>query len=507
MKVLKATCCTKLRTHDFSSKSYIYIYIIIRALVLVVSALIGTLLFSPSTSPLYSGYGYDSAMFQTIGKYWAQGYLPYVDFFDHKGPIIFFINAIGYAIGGRNGVFSIQVAVLTLCEYLAYKLLRTKLKRSLSFALAVLMPVLLSAVWMGGNTTEEYILPLLFASYYKMLLWSEHAQKGRFEHSCGAAFLYGVTFSFATLTRITNAIGICVGIAFISVVLIVKGFWKNILKNALSFILGFFMLTTPFCVYFYLHDAHYDMWYGTIFYNIVYAGTYKDAIPSSFMYFLRYIRRCFFGFALIFASLWSLIFRRDGRIFSLLWFISSFSFVAFLYTQNDYDHYAICLLPMYYLAICEMHSIDMKKTVEKLTKIFCCLMCVFVFASCMYKIYNSFIVNHPTFDYEYYGDECESLIALLPEDGRESFVAIDCPRSIYLEYDLCPALRFFTLQTWMGSNNVEFLDMFCKELDESNVRWILYMDVDKPRIPELISKKYELVGVSKYGVFKLYTLK
>ena len=69
-------------------------------LLFVASAFAGALVFSPSTSPLYSDWGYDSAMFQTIGKYWAQGHLPYVELFDHKGPIIFFINALGYALGG-----------------------------------------------------------------------------------------------------------------------------------------------------------------------------------------------------------------------------------------------------------------------------------------------------------------------------------------------------------------------------------------------------------------------
>lgn len=45
---------------------------------------------STSTSPLYNiPYAGDTAMFQTIGKYWAEGSLPYVDLWDSKGPLIF----------------------------------------------------------------------------------------------------------------------------------------------------------------------------------------------------------------------------------------------------------------------------------------------------------------------------------------------------------------------------------------------------------------------------------
>ena len=70
--------------------------------------------FSYSTSFLWPGYcGYDSAIFQTIGKYWAQGSVPYRDLFDHKGPLIFFIDMLGYWLHGRAG----DLAAAELGEY------------------------------------------------------------------------------------------------------------------------------------------------------------------------------------------------------------------------------------------------------------------------------------------------------------------------------------------------------------------------------------------------------
>jgi len=38
-------------------------------------------------------------MFQIIGKAWTEGITPYVGVFDHKGPFIFFVNALGYLMG------------------------------------------------------------------------------------------------------------------------------------------------------------------------------------------------------------------------------------------------------------------------------------------------------------------------------------------------------------------------------------------------------------------------
>lgn len=477
------------------------------AVLFILSALAGALLFSPSTSPLYTDWGYDSAMFQTIGKYWAQGHLPYVELFDHKGPIIFFINAVGYALGGRGGVFAIQVLCFALSEYFAFRMLSVRLGRRWSLAFALALPLVLSAVWNEGNTTEEYILPLLFASYYQLLLWAESAKSGEYEHKSGAALLYGLSFAFALLTRVTNAIGICVAVAFIVVTLAVKGHWKNLLKNAVFFIVGTALLLVPFCLYFYCHGALYDMWYGTLIYNFSYAGSHMDALAFSLVDFLLYVRRYIFGFALLFASAWGLLFKKQGRIGDALWFLTALVSLAFLYTQNAYDHYAICLLPMLPLAVFSMTGEDMRPALQKSSRLLCAALCLLVLASSLYKTYKAFVTEQPAQAYEYYGDEYDTLLALLPDEGRESFIAIDCPRRIYLKNDLRPDFRFFTLQTWMGLNSGEMQDMLCEELLESKVQWLLLMDMGQPRLPELIRENYELIAESEKGVYELYRLK
>lgn len=60
---------------------------------------------SPYTTPLNPYYGYDSAVFMVLGKGVAAGKLPYLDLYDNKGPMIFYINALGYLLGGPDGGF------------------------------------------------------------------------------------------------------------------------------------------------------------------------------------------------------------------------------------------------------------------------------------------------------------------------------------------------------------------------------------------------------------------
>lgn len=86
-------------------------------IILLICSIIFVTCFSYCTSPLYKYYyGGDSAQFLTIGKLWYDGKVPFIDVFDHKGPLIFFIDMLGYYIGGgqKFGIVIIQVIFIFL---------------------------------------------------------------------------------------------------------------------------------------------------------------------------------------------------------------------------------------------------------------------------------------------------------------------------------------------------------------------------------------------------------
>ena len=66
------------------------------------------LLFATVTSPLFDNlYGYDSAFFRFIGSSILKGKTPYVDIWDHKGPVLYFIQTIGALHGTQNRKISL----------------------------------------------------------------------------------------------------------------------------------------------------------------------------------------------------------------------------------------------------------------------------------------------------------------------------------------------------------------------------------------------------------------
>ena len=128
--------------------------------------------FSYSTSFLWPGYcGYDSAIFQTIGKYWAQGSVPYRDLFDHKGPLIFFIDMLGYWLHGRAGILVPQTVSLAATLFFLYKLGRVYLPRPGAVLAAGVALVYLARTFDEGNMTEEYALPFIAASLWLAAGW------------------------------------------------------------------------------------------------------------------------------------------------------------------------------------------------------------------------------------------------------------------------------------------------------------------------------------------------
>ena len=106
------------------------------------------------------------------------------------------------------------------------KIYRQEFDSKVSTLLLIIALVVLTFVYEGGNLTEEYALPLLTASFYCFIKWSNQVAAGITVHNPGWTFLYGVCFGFCLLTRVTNAVGLCVGIVVICAYLVINKQWK-----------------------------------------------------------------------------------------------------------------------------------------------------------------------------------------------------------------------------------------------------------------------------------------
>ena len=133
-------------------------------------AIIFLLLYSYTTSPLFIHEGMDSAVFKTMGLAILQGKIPYVDIFDHKGPILYFINALGqFLIPGRLGIFCLQVIGLSIVLIFLFKTANLFIGKFASFISVLITLFVYGGVIQEGNQCEEWMMIFFSISLYYVL--------------------------------------------------------------------------------------------------------------------------------------------------------------------------------------------------------------------------------------------------------------------------------------------------------------------------------------------------
>jgi hypothetical protein len=492
------------------------------SLLLLLSATIGTLVFSYTTSPLYDFYGRDSACFQTIGKYWLYGSIPYIDAFDQKGPLIFWIDMVGYAIfGTKIGVFFIQILFLVVSEVIAFKILYMVYSKRLSIILSMLMPILES--WMmllhsGGNVVEDYIMPFLFASYYCMLKWTNKIRNNdTFVHKSVYAFIYGLTFGIGLMTRLTSVFGVCIGIAFITIILIIHKEWKNLFCNIGLFLLGAALIIIPFVIYFAIKDAEYEMWYGTLLFNLDYTKSSASNFNfGSFSGSLEALSVSCYGEFLIVVSVYKIILSKKGQKTPLMiWLFISLGNTFLLYNLQSSLNYGMDLIPFAYISFYLLSNKGSEqksyknKIIKRIPYILNCCFISGLLLSCILWTYLRYPDKYGIFlsiskDNEKY----DNLLKLIPEEEKNDFNAYDCDIDIYLINNIIPKGPYIFFQEWQASFSENFSEYIYEAYDESNVKWIL---VDRSKyddliIDDILDEKYTLVDKCYDGEYELYRL-
>ncbi|MDR1441647.1 MAG: hypothetical protein LBJ02_04540 [Bifidobacteriaceae bacterium] len=138
--------------------------------------------------------GTDSGNFLYEGHRVLTGHTPYLDFFDHKGPLIFLINAAGDWLAGRVGVWLIEWICLGASAVICARALAPLVGRWAATAAGGWLIIACGAYLESGNLTEEYALPLgmaacaVFIRFARtgVLRWHGAAVLGL---TCGAALM------------------------------------------------------------------------------------------------------------------------------------------------------------------------------------------------------------------------------------------------------------------------------------------------------------------------------
>ena len=299
------------------------------------------LLYSFTTSPLFLNDGMDSAVFKTMGLAILKGKVPYVDIFDHKGPVLYFINALGqWMIPGRMGIFLLQVIGLSVALLYMFKTARLFVGNALSFIVVLFTLFVFGGIIQEGNQCEEWMMYFFTVALYYALHYIVNQSDS--PHPLKYSILYGLCFGMAFFIRPNDAVAMMGGLMTgIAIWLVYRKEYKSALLNALCFGAGFLLVAVPVVAYFAYHHAVGDLWYGLVGFNKGYSGGVLELFTSV-------IYRVKLSLALVFITLAVLAYNSGNkRILVLLIPILLFEYV--LMGTNGFPHYYIVLLPVFCL--------------------------------------------------------------------------------------------------------------------------------------------------------------
>lgn len=288
--------------------------------------------------------GTDTYVFQYGGISMLKGLVPYKDFFDHKGPIIYIINMLGILINNKIGIWIIELLCIIISIFYAKKTLDffSKNNKLKIFTIFVCFTFYINVIE-GGNLTEEYALPFLIISQYIFVKYLKNKTLKNLE-----ILFTGFCCGIVTFLRI-NMIGLWIGYIIIIIYeLLKKKEYKITIKYSVIFLFGFLLLIIPNIIYLYYNNALSYFWQDYILFNFKYTSVTFFEKFYSFKYFML------LGLVLETFLINIYIIKNDKKsrnflVANLINFI--INLISISLSGKTYLHYSIILLANFYIPL------------------------------------------------------------------------------------------------------------------------------------------------------------
>ena len=218
------------------------------SLVVSFSTLISLLPISPYFMPLTYR---DSGVFLYVGWRILSGEIPYKQIWDHKPPVIFYINALGlsFAPDSRWGVWIIEFMFLFIAFLIGFFILKKMFGILPAIFSLIITNLTLVYLIQGCNLTTEYTILFQFI-VFGILFFITPKKSSFFQW-----FMIGLVGGFAFFTKQT-AVGLWIAV-FLYLVIITKNksHTSTVIKNVIAFLSGGLLITLVIIIYFSINGA------------------------------------------------------------------------------------------------------------------------------------------------------------------------------------------------------------------------------------------------------------
>lgn len=476
------------------------------AVCFAVLACVFVLVMSPSTSFLYHHPEvHDSAIFQVTGQRWLKGDLPYVDFWDLKGPYVFAVNALGYALhDSPRGVMLVQMAFLVASLLLLWRFFRDTFSIRSSSMLVGCVVVMLMQMECDNNV-EIYVLPFLIVAFRGLYRWVDcyDGQLTR-KHPPQMAVFYGACLALCLLNRLTDATGIGLGVLFVAMMLAARRQWADLLLNGCCFVCGMMLLLVPVWIYFHAHGAVGEWLDATMVTAAEYATNSTPLKAAGLGGAVNFVKAFFPCYALVTVAALVFVKSQSRRLQAALWlFVAGGQLIWFL-NSNRYAHYALVTVPYVCVIAAELKRYIQDHHPKKwvvngvaATGFAFFLMC-FVHESL--QAWHEMHSESPR--YAIY----EKMMHLIPANERQQVAIYNGAPCFYLYFNNHPPCRYLVMNDLTIAQMPSLKDHICEDLEKRQPLWMI-VEGFPTQIDDCLMRFYVLHAMMENQHLKLYRLK
>ncbi|MBR2725559.1 hypothetical protein IKE97_02910 [Candidatus Saccharibacteria bacterium] len=243
---------------------------------IVVILLITFLIAEYSNSGLWKGGDTtpDSNVFKYTARLMSEGGMPYRDSFDHKGPVIYFINLIARFFSPNRGIWVLEVFAIFFGLYFSYFIPKKLFKTSTTTALLITLfcGALLLNIEDALNYPELFSLPLLTISLYFFL---DYLLNGII--NAKRLFLLGLFMGLSLMMKPNGAIFQPIMLIIILFENFKKRNIKQLFKNILWFALGAAIIIIPIIIWLIVNGAFTQFIDQVFIFNLQYSSVKSRA--------------------------------------------------------------------------------------------------------------------------------------------------------------------------------------------------------------------------------------
>lgn len=467
----------------------------------LIIAFLFILCFSVSISPLLGDMGLDSPLFMLIGKQILRGQRLYQDVFDHKGPVIFYLNALGMLLPDTIGMYIIESVNLGVMLILLHEICRLFLKhrRFIKHVLITAYFLLCFAFTMReGNTVNEFANMLTMISLYAGM---KYFVSDSVQHPPRYAAVYAICFSLIAFMRITNGFLLVGMVLGITIHLLLCKEYRNLFYNIAGFLIGMAVITIPICVFFWIQGGLWDMLYATFLFNMTYSSTMSD--PASFMFIdiFKGVLPCICTAVAISVNPHFTGYR--GLRLSMV--MACFFAAVSINMGVGYLNYSMIIIPLNCIAMLGMLllKVDKKKKNRDYQMLPFLQICGFILVL-FYPLWGDCYARY----YTPFGVTREPLLIgndlAVPEEERNQILAINVEFFWYIKNDVVPPYKYLGNQKWWTTFDANIAIYMEKLLASDDApKWLLVQKYDTYLNYIMDDRYHSVQKIGNYILLKL----